>query len=138
MNRTLSNPPGPRMPTSLMHNQNYQRQPKPSHILADGNANKAAQMMRKRKIDGGQDDGMCLPAKSKFPPHSEYLRESRSIFIIIQSSNPHDIPITNETPYPNHQLKGRASKPKPPRLIDPFAAKRKGKLIWAPLSFSKS
>ncbi|KPU76134.1 uncharacterized protein Dana_GF12905, isoform D [Drosophila ananassae] len=69
VNRTLSNPPGPRMPTSLMHNQNYQRQPKPSHILADGNANKAAQMMRKRKIDGGQDDGMCLPAKSKFPPH---------------------------------------------------------------------
>ncbi|KPU76133.1 uncharacterized protein Dana_GF12905, isoform B [Drosophila ananassae] len=73
VNRTLSNPPGPRMPTSLMHNQNYQRQPKPSHILADGNANKAAQMMRKRKIDGGQDDGMCLPAKSKFPPHNETM-----------------------------------------------------------------
>ncbi|KAH8232956.1 hypothetical protein KR026_002285 [Drosophila bipectinata] len=89
VNRTLNNPPGPRMPTSLMNNQNYQRQSKPSHILADGNANKAAQMMRKRKIDGGLEDGMCTPAKAKFPPHS------------------------------------RASKPKPPRLIDPFAAKRK-------------
>ncbi|KAH8401334.1 hypothetical protein KR009_004629 [Drosophila setifemur] len=89
VNRTLSNPPGPRMPTSLMHNQSYQRHPKSSHILADGNANKAAQLMRKRKIDGGQDEAMGLPAKSKFAPQS------------------------------------RASKPKPPRLIDPFAAKRK-------------
>ncbi|XP_043066219.1 uncharacterized protein Rcd1 isoform X6 [Drosophila bipectinata] len=73
VNRTLNNPPGPRMPTSLMNNQNYQRQSKPSHILADGNANKAAQMMRKRKIDGVLEDGMCTPAKSKFPPHNETL-----------------------------------------------------------------
>ncbi|KAH8269591.1 hypothetical protein KR018_010001, partial [Drosophila ironensis] len=89
VSRTLSNPPGPRMPTTLMHSQGYQRQQKPSHILADGNANKAAQMMRKRKIEGGLDDGMGGPVKSKFSQHS------------------------------------RVSKPKPPRLIDPFAVKRK-------------
>ncbi|XP_017133088.1 uncharacterized protein LOC108149768 isoform X3 [Drosophila elegans] len=90
VNRTLSNPPGPRMPTSLMHHQGYQRQQKQStHILADGNANKAVQQMRKRKADGGQDDPMGQPVKSKFVPHN------------------------------------RVHKPKPPRLIDPFAAKRK-------------
>ncbi|XP_016973607.1 uncharacterized protein LOC108040603 isoform X2 [Drosophila rhopaloa] len=70
VNRTLSNPPGPRMPTSLMHQQGYQRQQKhPTHILADGNANKAVQQMRKRKVDCGQDDPMGQPAKSKFVPH---------------------------------------------------------------------
>ncbi|XP_037715445.1 uncharacterized protein LOC119550669 isoform X3 [Drosophila subpulchrella] len=90
VSRTLSNPPGPRMPTSLMNQQGYQRQQKqPTHILADGNANKAIQQMRKRKVDGGLDDPMGQPAKSKFVPHN------------------------------------RALKPKPPRLIDPFAAKRK-------------
>ncbi|XP_070068329.1 uncharacterized protein Rcd1 isoform X3 [Drosophila takahashii] len=90
VSRTLSNPPGPRMPTSLMHQQGYQRQQKqPTHILADGNANKAVQQMRKRKVDGGLDDPMGQPAKSKFVPHT------------------------------------RVHKPKPPRLIDPFAAKRK-------------
>jgi len=47
------------MPTSLMHQQGYQRQQKqPTHILADGNANKAIQQMRKRKVDGGLDDRM--------------------------------------------------------------------------------
>ncbi|XP_050743815.1 KAT8 regulatory NSL complex subunit 3 isoform X2 [Drosophila biarmipes] len=70
VSRTLSNPPGPRMPTSLMHQPGYQRQQKqPTHILADGNANKAVQQMRKRKIDGGLDDSMLQPAKSKFVPH---------------------------------------------------------------------
>ncbi|KQS62646.1 uncharacterized protein Dere_GG22446, isoform C [Drosophila erecta] len=90
VNRTLSNPPGPRMPTSLMHQQGYQRQQKQSgHILADGNANKAVQQMRKRKMDGTLDDSMGQPSKSKFVPHN------------------------------------RVHKPKPPRLIDPFAVKRK-------------
>ncbi|XP_017069288.1 uncharacterized protein LOC108106606 isoform X3 [Drosophila eugracilis] len=90
VNRTLTNPPGPRMPTSLMQQQGYQRQQKQqTHILADGNANKAVQQMRKRKGDGGLDDTMGLPAKTKFVPHN------------------------------------RVHKPKPPRLIDPFAAKRK-------------
>ncbi|KAH8348646.1 hypothetical protein KR084_009456 [Drosophila pseudotakahashii] len=90
VSRTLSNPPGPRMPTSLMHQQGYQRQQKQlTHILADGNANKAVQQMRKRKVDGGLDDPMGQPAKTKFVPHN------------------------------------RVHKPKPPRLIDPFAAKRK-------------
>ncbi|XP_039227885.1 uncharacterized protein LOC6530332 isoform X2 [Drosophila yakuba] len=70
VNRTLSNPPGPRMPTSLMHQQGYQRQQKQSgHILADGNANKAVQQMRKRKMDGTLDDPMGHPSKSKFVPH---------------------------------------------------------------------
>ncbi|XP_043644810.1 KAT8 regulatory NSL complex subunit 3 isoform X7 [Drosophila teissieri] len=70
VNKTLSNPPGPRMPTSLMHQQGYQRQQKQSaHILADGNANKAVQQMRKRKMDGTLDDSMGLPSKSKFLPH---------------------------------------------------------------------
>ncbi|XP_016973612.1 uncharacterized protein LOC108040603 isoform X6 [Drosophila rhopaloa] len=74
VNRTLSNPPGPRMPTSLMHQQGYQRQQKhPTHILADGNANKAVQQMRKRKVDCGQDDPMGQPAKSKFVPHNDAL-----------------------------------------------------------------
>ncbi|XP_017133093.1 uncharacterized protein LOC108149768 isoform X8 [Drosophila elegans] len=74
VNRTLSNPPGPRMPTSLMHHQGYQRQQKQStHILADGNANKAVQQMRKRKADGGQDDPMGQPVKSKFVPHNDAL-----------------------------------------------------------------
>nr|NP_001286404.1 reduction in Cnn dots 1, isoform H [Drosophila melanogaster]AHN56202.1 reduction in Cnn dots 1, isoform H [Drosophila melanogaster] len=90
VNRTLSNPPGPRMPTCLMHQQGYQRLPKQSpHILADGNANKAVQQMRKRKMDGGLDDSMGQPSKTKFVPHN------------------------------------RVHKPKPPRLIDPFAVKRK-------------
>nr|NP_001260964.1 reduction in Cnn dots 1, isoform F [Drosophila melanogaster]AGB93496.1 reduction in Cnn dots 1, isoform F [Drosophila melanogaster] len=70
VNRTLSNPPGPRMPTCLMHQQGYQRLPKQSpHILADGNANKAVQQMRKRKMDGGLDDSMGQPSKTKFVPH---------------------------------------------------------------------
>ncbi|XP_050743816.1 uncharacterized protein LOC108036912 isoform X3 [Drosophila biarmipes] len=74
VSRTLSNPPGPRMPTSLMHQPGYQRQQKqPTHILADGNANKAVQQMRKRKIDGGLDDSMLQPAKSKFVPHNDAL-----------------------------------------------------------------
>ncbi|XP_017015372.2 KAT8 regulatory NSL complex subunit 3 isoform X8 [Drosophila takahashii] len=74
VSRTLSNPPGPRMPTSLMHQQGYQRQQKqPTHILADGNANKAVQQMRKRKVDGGLDDPMGQPAKSKFVPHNDAL-----------------------------------------------------------------
>ncbi|EDW47804.1 GM20232 [Drosophila sechellia] len=90
VNKTLSNPPGPRMPTSLMHQQGYQRlQKQSSHILADGNANKAIQQMRKRKMDGGLDDSMGQPSKTKFVPHN------------------------------------RVHKPKPPRLIDPFAVKRK-------------
>ncbi|KMY93674.1 KAT8 regulatory NSL complex subunit 3 isoform X8 [Drosophila simulans] len=68
--KTLSNPPGPRMPTSLMHQQGYQRlQKQSSHILADGNANKAIQQMRKRKMDGGLDDSMGQPSKTKFVPH---------------------------------------------------------------------
>nr|XP_016929226.1 KAT8 regulatory NSL complex subunit 3 isoform X3 [Drosophila suzukii] len=74
VSKTLSNPPGPRMPTSLMHQQGYQRQQKqPTHILADGNANKAIQQMRKRKVDGGLDDPMGQPAKSKFVPHNDAL-----------------------------------------------------------------
>ncbi|XP_017049725.1 uncharacterized protein LOC108093882 isoform X8 [Drosophila ficusphila] len=74
VNRTLSNPPGPRMPTSLMHQQGYQRlQKQPMHILADGNANKAVQQMRKRKVEGGQDDSMGLPAKSKFVAHNDSM-----------------------------------------------------------------
>ncbi|XP_043644808.1 KAT8 regulatory NSL complex subunit 3 isoform X5 [Drosophila teissieri] len=74
VNKTLSNPPGPRMPTSLMHQQGYQRQQKQSaHILADGNANKAVQQMRKRKMDGTLDDSMGLPSKSKFLPHNDAL-----------------------------------------------------------------
>eukprot|EP00099_Drosophila_melanogaster_P019604 NP_610927.3 reduction in Cnn dots 1, isoform B [Drosophila melanogaster] len=72
VNRTLSNPPGPRMPTCLMHQQGYQRLPKQSpHILADGNANKAVQQMRKRKMDGGLDDSMGQPSKTKFVPHND-------------------------------------------------------------------
>ncbi|XP_033153147.1 KAT8 regulatory NSL complex subunit 3 isoform X3 [Drosophila mauritiana] len=72
VNKTLSNPPGPRMPTSLMHQQGYQRlQKQSSHILADGNANKAIQQMRKRKMDGGLDDSMGQPSKTKFVPHNE-------------------------------------------------------------------
>ncbi|XP_032571192.1 KAT8 regulatory NSL complex subunit 3 isoform X6 [Drosophila sechellia] len=72
VNKTLSNPPGPRMPTSLMHQQGYQRlQKQSSHILADGNANKAIQQMRKRKMDGGLDDSMGQPSKTKFVPHND-------------------------------------------------------------------
>ncbi|XP_017069292.1 KAT8 regulatory NSL complex subunit 3 isoform X7 [Drosophila eugracilis] len=74
VNRTLTNPPGPRMPTSLMQQQGYQRQQKQqTHILADGNANKAVQQMRKRKGDGGLDDTMGLPAKTKFVPHNDSM-----------------------------------------------------------------
>ncbi|KAH8254284.1 hypothetical protein KR032_009269, partial [Drosophila birchii] len=90
VNRTLSNPPGPRMPTSLMHQPGYQRQLKQlTHVLADGNANKAVQQMRKRKLNDGQEDLAGQPVKSKIMAHS------------------------------------RPHKPKPPRLIDPFAVKRK-------------
>ncbi|KRG05338.1 uncharacterized protein Dmoj_GI18463, isoform F [Drosophila mojavensis] len=71
VNKTLSNPPGPRMPTSLLASNSYQRQPKQhQHILADGNMNKAQiTQSRKRKAnDSGLEDG-CMPAKSKIVPH---------------------------------------------------------------------
>jgi len=85
------------MPTSLMHQQGYQRQQKqPTHILADGNANKAIQQMRKRKVDGGLDDPMGQPAKSKFVPHSEYqyskfgryIQHNLNIILSIPHVNP--------------------------------------------------
>ncbi|KAH8290703.1 hypothetical protein KR054_005162, partial [Drosophila jambulina] len=92
VSRTLNNPPGPRMPTSLMHQPGYQRQLKQvTHVLADGNANKAVQQMRKRKLNDGQEDLAGQPVKTKILAHS------------------------------------RPHKPKPPRLIDPFAVKRKGR-----------
>ncbi|XP_020802383.1 KAT8 regulatory NSL complex subunit 3 isoform X3 [Drosophila serrata] len=94
VSRTLNNPPGPRMPTSLMHQPGYQRQLKQlTHVLADGNANKAVQQMRKRKLNDGQEDFVGQSVKTK----------------IVSASRPH--------------------KPKPPRLIDPFAVKRKGKVF---------
>ncbi|XP_015019942.2 uncharacterized protein LOC6580862 isoform X5 [Drosophila mojavensis] len=71
VNKTLSNPPGPRMPTSLLASNSYQRQPKQhQHILADGNMNKAQiTQSRKRKAnDSGLEDG-CMPTKSKIVPH---------------------------------------------------------------------
>ncbi|XP_017866609.1 PREDICTED: KAT8 regulatory NSL complex subunit 3 isoform X3 [Drosophila arizonae] len=71
VNKTLSNPPGPRMPTSLLASNSYQRQPKQhQHILADGNVNKAQiTQSRKRKAnDSGLEDG-CMPSKSKIVPH---------------------------------------------------------------------
>lgn len=82
------------MPTCLMHQQGYQRLPKQSpHILADGNANKAVQQMRKRKMDGGLDDSMGQPSKTKFVPHSKYqfskIRPLNRHNLIILPSIPH-------------------------------------------------
>ncbi|XP_023032037.1 KAT8 regulatory NSL complex subunit 3 isoform X1 [Drosophila willistoni] len=90
VNRTLSNPPGPRMPSSLLPYQ--QRQPKQAqgHLMVDKTISN--QVGRKRKGEVGQDD-------------SRPMIKTR----IVQAKP--RIP--------------RASKPKPPRLIDPFAAKRK-------------
>ncbi|XP_020802385.1 KAT8 regulatory NSL complex subunit 3 isoform X5 [Drosophila serrata] len=66
VSRTLNNPPGPRMPTSLMHQPGYQRQLKQlTHVLADGNANKAVQQMRKRKLNDGQEDFVGQSVKTK-------------------------------------------------------------------------
>ncbi|XP_023161913.2 uncharacterized protein LOC111593403 isoform X3 [Drosophila hydei] len=96
VNKTLSNPPGPRMPTSLLGSNSYQRQPKQQqHILADGNMNKSQLApARKRKAhDGGQEEGCMQAAKSKIVPHKARVP--------------------------------KLPKPKPPRLIDPFAVKRK-------------
>ncbi|XP_041633162.1 KAT8 regulatory NSL complex subunit 3 isoform X4 [Drosophila kikkawai] len=70
VSRTLNNPPGPRMPTSLMHQPGYQRQVKQlTHVLADGNANKAVQQMRKRKLNDGQEDLAGQPVKTKIVAH---------------------------------------------------------------------
>ncbi|XP_070140249.1 KAT8 regulatory NSL complex subunit 3 isoform X5 [Drosophila kikkawai] len=72
VSRTLNNPPGPRMPTSLMHQPGYQRQVKQlTHVLADGNANKAVQQMRKRKLNDGQEDLAGQPVKTKIVAHNE-------------------------------------------------------------------
>ncbi|XP_017959681.1 uncharacterized protein LOC108653572 isoform X9 [Drosophila navojoa] len=94
VNKTLSNPPGPRMPTSLLGSNSYQRQPKQhQHILADGNMNKAQiTPARKRKANDVGMDESCMATKSKIVPHTRAPK---------------------------------MPKPKPPRLIDPFAVKRK-------------
>ncbi|XP_017959678.1 KAT8 regulatory NSL complex subunit 3 isoform X5 [Drosophila navojoa] len=71
VNKTLSNPPGPRMPTSLLGSNSYQRQPKQhQHILADGNMNKAQiTPARKRKANDVGMDESCMATKSKIVPH---------------------------------------------------------------------
>ncbi|XP_032596948.1 KAT8 regulatory NSL complex subunit 3 isoform X2 [Drosophila grimshawi] len=81
LSKTLSNPPGPRMPTPLLGSNSYQRQSnkhhQQQHVLADGNVNKAPLGQgRKRKAEAaGQDEGGgiagggLLPAKTKFVPH---------------------------------------------------------------------
>ncbi|KAH8299867.1 hypothetical protein KR044_007107, partial [Drosophila immigrans] len=94
LNKTLSNPPGPRMPTSLLGSNSYQRTPKQQHVLSDGNVNKAQiTQARKRKAQDGQEESGVPTTKPKFVPHN--AREPK------------------------------LPKPKPPRLIDPFAVKRK-------------
>ncbi|XP_064535878.1 KAT8 regulatory NSL complex subunit 3 isoform X6 [Drosophila montana] len=71
VNKTLSNPPGPRMPTSLLGSNSYQRQPKQQqHILADGSVNKVPlASARKRKAHDGQEEGGMQATKSKIVPH---------------------------------------------------------------------
>ncbi|KAH8355137.1 hypothetical protein KR093_006607 [Drosophila rubida] len=94
ISKTLSNPPGPRMPTSLLGSNSYQRTPKQQHVLADGNVNKAQMTQaRKRKAQDGQEESGVPATKPKFVPHNARVP--------------------------------KLPKPKPPRLIDPFAVKRK-------------
>ncbi|XP_060659842.1 KAT8 regulatory NSL complex subunit 3 isoform X2 [Drosophila nasuta] len=94
ISKTLNNPPGPRMPTSLLGSNSYQRTPKQQHILADGNVNKAQMThSRKRKAQDGQEDNGVPTTKPKFVPHNVRVP--------------------------------KLPKPKPSRLIDPFAVKRK-------------
>ncbi|XP_034110690.1 KAT8 regulatory NSL complex subunit 3 isoform X7 [Drosophila albomicans] len=70
ISKTLNNPPGPRMPTSLLGSNSYQRTPKQQHILADGNVNKAQMThSRKRKAQDGQEDNGVPTTKPKFVPH---------------------------------------------------------------------
>lgn len=73
VNKTLSNPPGPRMPTSLLGSNSYQRQTKQQqHVLSDGNVNKAQlTQARKRKAADGQEETGIQNKQTKFVPHSE-------------------------------------------------------------------
>ncbi|XP_030388585.1 uncharacterized protein LOC115634813 isoform X2 [Scaptodrosophila lebanonensis] len=66
VNKTLSNPPGPRMPISLMTPAAaYYKQ---KTVQADGNANKTLGQSRKRKNDGTLED-INTSAKIKHVPH---------------------------------------------------------------------
>ncbi|KAL7736447.1 hypothetical protein ACLKA6_019653 [Drosophila palustris] len=71
VNKTLSNPPGPRMPTSLLGTSSYQRTAKQQqHVLVDGNINKAqVTQARKRKAQDGQEESGGQAVKTKFVPH---------------------------------------------------------------------
>lgn len=72
------------MPTSLMHQPGYQRQPKQlTHVLADGNANKAVQQMRKRKLNDGQEE-LVPQVKTKIVPHSKL---SEFVFLLNSTSS---------------------------------------------------
>ncbi|XP_034478251.1 KAT8 regulatory NSL complex subunit 3 isoform X2 [Drosophila innubila] len=71
VNKTLSNPPGPRMPTSLLGSSSYQRSAKQQqHVLVDGNINKSqVTQARKRKAQDGQEESSVQTVKTKFVPH---------------------------------------------------------------------
>ncbi|XP_017836876.1 uncharacterized protein LOC108596028 isoform X2 [Drosophila busckii] len=71
INKTLTNPPGPRMPTSLLGSSSYQRQSKQQQALAEGTGvpQKALPgQARKRKAADGMDE-IGQAAKTKFVPH---------------------------------------------------------------------
>ncbi|BFG04340.1 uncharacterized protein DMAD_03340 [Drosophila madeirensis] len=72
VNKTLMDPPGPRVPTALP-SQGIQRGQYKLQGLAYDKGGAGNQQNRKRKVDGGLDESGMPNAKSKFVPHNDSL-----------------------------------------------------------------
>ncbi|XP_034652666.1 uncharacterized protein LOC117891344 isoform X9 [Drosophila subobscura] len=72
VNKTLMDPPGPRVPTALP-SQGIQRGQYKVQGLAYDKGGAGNQQNRKRKVDGGLDESGMPNAKSKFVPHNDSL-----------------------------------------------------------------
>ncbi|SPP74391.1 blast:KAT8 regulatory NSL complex subunit 3 [Drosophila guanche] len=72
VNKTLMDPPGPRVPTALP-SQGIQRGQYKVQGVAYDKGGVGNQQNRKRKVDGGLDESGMPNAKSKFVPHNDSL-----------------------------------------------------------------
>ncbi|XP_034652658.1 uncharacterized protein LOC117891344 isoform X1 [Drosophila subobscura] len=78
VNKTLMDPPGPRVPTALP-SQGIQRGQYKVQGLAYDKGGAGNQQNRKRKVDGGLDESGMPNAKSKFVPHSRRPKATRLV-----------------------------------------------------------
>ncbi|XP_022229461.2 uncharacterized protein LOC111078859 isoform X5 [Drosophila obscura] len=82
VNRTLMDPPGPRVPTILPSQGTQRGQNKllqQQHGLAYDKGGAGAQQNRKRKVDVGLNESGMPTTKSKFVPHSRRPKASRLV-----------------------------------------------------------